>query len=73
MAAYDCDCCGRKCSRTHALVAYGMDTVCCDDCAGYDWDAYGEDPDPLLVPDDPHEREDEERRRYFDNHDRREP
>jgi hypothetical protein len=50
-----------------------MDTVCCDDCAGYDWDAYGGYPDPLLVPDDPRERDDEERRRYFDSHDRSEP
>jgi hypothetical protein len=51
MTPYDCDVCGRKCSRTHALVTYGTDTVCCDNCASYDWDAYGEDPDPLLVPD----------------------
>jgi hypothetical protein len=43
MTPYDCDCCGRRCSRTHVLVAYGMDTVCCDNCADYDWNAYGED------------------------------
>lgn len=42
-----CDVCGRFCSRTHRLVAYGTDTICCDDCFGYDAEAYGEAPDPL--------------------------
>jgi ribosome-binding protein aMBF1 (putative translation factor) len=73
MNIFECDVCGRKCSRIHHCVTCGTDTAACDDCAGYEWDAYGEDPDPLLVPDDSREREDEERRRYFDNHDRSEP
>ena len=73
MNIFECDVCGRKCSRIHHCVTCGTDTSACDDCAGYEWDAYGEDPDPLLVPDDSREREDEERRRYFDNHDRSEP
>jgi hypothetical protein len=52
---YECDCCARACSRLHHCVAYGTDTSACDFCAGYDWEAYGEDADPLLVPDQ-HER-----------------
>lgn len=43
-----CDCCGRRASRLHRLVCYGTDTAACDECAGYDWEAYGEDRDPLL-------------------------
>lgn len=73
MSAYSCDTCGRLCSRTHRVFAYGMEAVCCDLCVDYDHDAYDEDPDPLLYPEDPKEREDEERRAYFDQHDRREP
>lgn len=37
-----CDCCGRRTARLHHLVAYGLDTSACDDCAGYDAAAYGE-------------------------------
>lgn len=54
---YECDICGRACSRSHAMVAYNMDTICCDDCAGYEWEAYNEDPDPMLYPEDPLECE----------------
>jgi hypothetical protein len=49
MNPFECDCCGRKCSRLHCCVAYGTDTAACDDCAGYDAEAYGEDADPLLT------------------------
>jgi hypothetical protein len=73
MAPYDCDVCGRACSRIHHCVTCGTDTSVCDFCAGYDWNAYDEGPDPLLVPDDPREREDEERRHWFDQHYRSEP
>lgn len=73
MTICECDCCGRACSRIHHCVAYGIDTSACDFCVDYDWKAYGEDPDPLLVPNDPQEREYEERRRYFDQHGRSEP
>jgi len=52
---YQCDCCGRFCSRIHTCQQYGMDTSACDDCAGYEWMAYDEDADPLLYPDDPQE------------------
>jgi hypothetical protein len=48
MTIYQCDCCGRLCSRIHRLQAYGMDCSACDDCAGYEWQAYDEDADPLL-------------------------
>ena len=51
MQTFECDCCGRKCSRVHYCVAYGTDTAACDDCAGYDWAAYDEQPDPLLTDD----------------------
>jgi len=50
MSSYDCDCCGRACSRIHHLVAYGGDVDCCDDCCSYDWEAYGENHDPVLHP-----------------------
>jgi ribosome-binding protein aMBF1 (putative translation factor) len=46
---YQCDECGRHCSRPHRLQAYGMDCLVCDECADYDWEAYDEEPDPLLV------------------------
>ena len=48
---YSCDICGRACSRTHELQAYGLDTIACDDCADYEWEAYDEPADPLLYPD----------------------
>lgn len=70
---YQCDVCGRHCSRLHKFVACGLEGASCDDCYQYDTSAYDEDPDPLLYPEDPKEREDEERRAYFDQHDRREP
>jgi hypothetical protein len=70
---YQCDCCGRECTRIHHCVTCGTDTSACDFCASYDWAAYDEDADPLLVPDDPQERADEEQRRYFEQHDRSEP
>ena len=47
---YDCDLCGHACSRIHRFVAYGMDCAACDDCVGYDWEACGEDHDPVLHP-----------------------
>ena len=41
---YQCDVCGRITLRTHHLVAAGgTDTIACDDCAGYDAEAYGEE------------------------------
>lgn len=48
MTIYECDCCGRSCSRPHRLIAYGLDTLACDECAHYDWEAYDEDEDPVL-------------------------
>ena len=46
---YQCDCCGLMCSRTHKLIAYGTDTICCDDCCGYDYAAYDEPADAVLA------------------------
>lgn len=66
--AYQCDCCGRMCSRIHRLVAYGTDTSACDDCMDYDYAAYDEDRDFVLHPIDPREEEDEARRRWWDQH-----
>lgn len=37
-----CDCCGRLTDRLHYCVAYGTDTAACDQCYGYDAEAYGE-------------------------------
>lgn len=52
MTIYECDCCGRSCSRIHHCVAAGgTDTSACDECYGYEFAAYGEAPDPLLVKD----------------------
>ena len=48
---YECDVCGRQCSRIHYCVAYGTETCACDDCAGYEPEAYDEEPDPLLTDD----------------------
>lgn len=73
MTIYECDCCGRKCSRIHHCVAYGTDTSACDLCVEYDWEAYDEDADPVLFPPDPREEEYEARGAWFDQHDRREP
>lgn len=49
MKPYECDVCGRACSRTHRLWAYGTETIACDACAGYEPEAYDELPDPLLT------------------------
>ena len=46
---YQCDVCGRQCSRIHCSVVCGTDTTACDDCAGYDWEAYDEDEDLTLA------------------------
>lgn len=73
MTPYSCDCCGRLCSRTHQVEASGMEGYACDDCCSYDWEAYGEDADPLLYPEDPEQRAYEERRAFFERHDRGEP
>ena len=51
MTIWQCDCCGRACSRIHHFVAYGCDTSCCDECAGVEPEAYDEEPDPLLTDD----------------------
>ena len=58
---YECDLCSRKCSRHHPFQAYGLEGYACDDCIGYDWEAYDEDADPLLYPPDPREAEDFDR------------
>jgi hypothetical protein len=50
---HQCDVCGRHCSRIHQGMAYGMDTSACDDCWGYEWEAYDEEPDPVLHPEPP--------------------
>jgi hypothetical protein len=39
-----CDCCARMTNRLHCCVAYGMDTSACDQCCGYDAEAYDEPP-----------------------------
>lgn len=45
---YQCDVCGRQCSRIHCSVVCGTDTAACDDCAHYDWEAYDEAADSVL-------------------------
>ena len=47
---YQCDVCGRFCSRIHHTEAYGMDCSACDDCYDYDYEAYDEPADPVLHP-----------------------
>ena len=71
MQIYQCDVCGRHCSRIHHGEAYGGDVSTCDDCAHYEWEAYDEDADPMLYPEDPKEIEDEARRKWHDQHDPR--
>ena len=46
---HECDVCGRKCSRIHHGEAHGMDCSACDECAGYEPEAYDEEADPLLM------------------------
>ena len=65
MMTYSCDVCGRQCSRIHTFGCYGMDTAACDDCAGYEWEAYDEDADPLLYPEDLKERAYQEREPHW--------
>jgi ribosome-binding protein aMBF1 (putative translation factor) len=47
---YDCDICGKPTRRTHFSISYGLDTYACDECAGYDPEAYGEEPDTETDP-----------------------
>jgi Zn finger protein HypA/HybF involved in hydrogenase expression len=42
---FECDCCGKRVHRLHHVEAYGLETFACDECAGYDAAAYGEDED----------------------------
>jgi len=44
-----CDACGTKCSRLHNKIAFGMECSICDYCAGYDAEAYGDEPDDVLA------------------------
>jgi ribosome-binding protein aMBF1 (putative translation factor) len=39
---YPCDACGRLTDRLHYLIATGLDTAVCDQCAGYDAEAADE-------------------------------
>jgi hypothetical protein len=39
-----CDCCARLTDRLHYCVAYGLDTAACDQCSGYEAEAYDEPP-----------------------------
>ena len=47
---WQCDGCGKFCSRTHNAVSCGCEGTFCDTCFGYDWAAYDEAPDPVLHP-----------------------
>jgi hypothetical protein len=39
---HSCDVCGRPCKRLHFSITCQTDTYACDECAGYDPEAYGE-------------------------------
>ena len=47
-----CDVCGRLTTRLHCCVAYGTDTAACDECYGYDAEAYDEPPGEYRSPSD---------------------